>query len=122
MRHVIVMTSTGSLGLMAIFLVDFANLFYISQLGQTELAAAIGYAGTLLFFNTSVCIGLTIAITALVSRALGAGDKAKARDIAANGLVFIVYLATCLALGQLPFLNNILSVLGAKGVTLDVVE
>ena len=51
MRHVIVMTATGSVGLMAIFLVDFANLFYIAQLGQQELAAAIGYAGTILFFT-----------------------------------------------------------------------
>ncbi len=28
MRHVLVMTSTGSVGLIAIFLVDFANLFF----------------------------------------------------------------------------------------------
>jgi hypothetical protein len=46
MRHVVVMTSTGSIGLMAIFLVDFLNLLYISLLGERELAAAIGYAGS----------------------------------------------------------------------------
>ena len=46
MRHVVVMTATGSIGLMAIFVVDFLNLFYIALLGEQELAAAIGYAGT----------------------------------------------------------------------------
>jgi hypothetical protein len=51
MRHVVVMTATGSIGLVAVFIVDALNLFYISLLGQAELAAAIGYAGTLLFFQ-----------------------------------------------------------------------
>ena len=59
MRHVVVMTATGSIGVMAIFIVDFLNLFYISLLGQQELAAAIGYAGTVLFFTVSLCIGIT---------------------------------------------------------------
>ncbi|NJL08190.1 MAG: MATE family efflux transporter, partial [Methylacidiphilales bacterium] len=74
-KHVVVMTSTGSVGLMAIFAVDFLNLFYISLLGEMELAAAIGYAGTVLFFATAVSIGVTIAGTALVSRALGAATE-----------------------------------------------
>ena len=43
MRHVAVMTATGAVGLMSLFLVDVANLFYISLLGQAELAAAIGF-------------------------------------------------------------------------------
>ena len=56
-----VMTATSSLGLMAVFFVDVLNLLYISMLGHQELAAAIGYSGTLMFFLTSVAIGLTIA-------------------------------------------------------------
>jgi hypothetical protein len=40
MRHVAVMTATGAVGLMSLFLVDVANLFYISMLGQAELASA----------------------------------------------------------------------------------
>lgn len=89
MRHVIVMTLTGSVGLMAIFVVDLLNLFYIAQLGEQELAAAIGYAGTVLFFLTSFGIGFSIAGTALVSRALGAGDRHKARRLATSSLVLM---------------------------------
>ena len=48
LRHVISMTATGSIGLAAVFFVDVLNLFYISQLGEKQLAAAVGYAGTLL--------------------------------------------------------------------------
>ncbi|WP_208978641.1 hypothetical protein [Pseudovibrio denitrificans] len=78
MRHVLVMTSTGSVGLIAIFLVDFANLFYIAQLGIEELAAAIGYAGTVMFFNSAIGIGLSIAASASVARRIGQGDARSA--------------------------------------------
>src|SRR6478672_8707859 len=89
MRHVVVMTATGSIGLMAIFIVDFLNLFYISRLGEQELAAAIGYAGTVLFFTISLAIGVSISGTALVSRALGARKRDEARRLATSSLVFM---------------------------------
>src|SRR6266700_3851669 len=103
MRHVVVMTATGSIGLMAIFIVDFLNLFYIALLGEQELAAAIGYAGTVLFFTVSLCIGVTIAGTALVSRALGARHREDA-----------------LSLATLPALGPILTLFGATGHTHEI--
>jgi len=86
MRHVAVMTATGSIGLIAIFAVDFLSLFWVSRLGLQSLKAAVGYASQLQFLAMSVNIGLTIAISATVSRALGAGDRARARRLAASGL------------------------------------
>ena len=94
MRHVVVMTLTSSAGLLALFFVDAINLFYISLLGVTELAAAIGFAGTIQFFMISVSIGLLIAGSANVSRAVGAGDDAGARRLATSSL-----LTAVLALG-----------------------
>ena len=37
--HVLSMTAAGTVGLVAVFLVDVVNLFYISMLGHKELAA-----------------------------------------------------------------------------------
>ena len=82
MHHVLTMTATGAIGLIAVFVVDLLNLFYISRLGHKELAAAIGYSGTLLFFVTSIAIGISIAATALTSRALGRGDRHQAKQLA----------------------------------------
>ncbi|MBV6656520.1 MAG: MATE family efflux transporter [Devosiaceae bacterium] len=120
MRHTVVMTGTASVGLVAIFIVDFANLFYIAQLGETELAAAIGYAGTLMFFVTSAAIGSTIGITALVSRALGAGDLERARSIGGTGLIMIAALISLVSLVCFVFLEPLLAGLGATGRTLEV--
>jgi putative MATE family efflux protein len=120
MRHVVVMTATGSIGLMAIFIVDFLNLFYISLLGEQELAAAIGYAGTVLFFTVSLCIGVTIAGTALVSRALGARHREEARRLATSSLVFMTAITLVLSLATLPALGPILTLFGATGRTHEI--
>jgi putative MATE family efflux protein len=86
MRHVAVMTATGAIGLMAVFLVDLLSLFWVSQLGDQAFKAAVGYVGLTTFFAMSINIGLTIAASATVSRALGAGDRPRARRLAASSL------------------------------------
>jgi putative MATE family efflux protein len=115
MRHVVVMTLTASFGLMSVFLVDLADLYFLSLLGEVAVAAAIGYAGTLLFFMISVSIGVTIAGSALVSRAIGAGDKDKASRIATSSLVYAALVACVVALPLFVFVEQALSLLGAEG-------
>ena len=73
MSHVIRMTVTGMLGLTFMFVVDLANLFWISRLGDERLVAALGFAWNVQFFTIAVGIGIMIAATALVSKALGEG-------------------------------------------------
>lgn len=87
-RHISVMSFTASIGLMAVFAVDFVDMIFIAMLGKAELAAAIGYAGAVLFFTTSFGIGMAIAAGALVARALGSGDGHLARTRATNALVW----------------------------------
>ncbi len=122
MRHVIEMTATSSVGLVAIFFVDFLNLFYIAMLGQQELAAAIGYSGTIIFMHTSVGIGASIAGTAMVARALGAGNRDEARRLAMSSLVYIVLLSVFMVAVTLPFSSAILTLLGASGKTLEIAD
>ena len=52
-RHILVMTGTGAVGLMAIFVSDFATIFFLGLLGDLQLLAAVGYAGAILFFMIS---------------------------------------------------------------------
>ena len=79
-RHVAVMSLTGSVGLMAIFIVDLINMVYISWLKDAVLTAAVGYAGAVMFFTTAFGIGLSIGVSALVAQAVGARDPALARE------------------------------------------
>ena len=120
LRHVLVMTVTGAVGLIAVFAVDFANLFYISQLGEQELAAAIGFASILNFFTISISIGLTIALGALVARALGRGEDAEARRFATSGVIASLGVGIVVVAAAWPFLGIFLGWLGASGPTHDI--
>ena len=71
MRHVVVMTLTGSIGLVFMFLVDVTTLFWVSRLGDEGLMAALGFGWTIQFFTISSGIGLMIASMALVSKSIG---------------------------------------------------
>ena len=116
-RHIVVMSSTNAIGLTALFLVDLADLFFISLLGKTELAAAVGYAGTIAFFTTSISIGLSIAMTALVSKAIGQRDREKARRLVINVLVTGIMISTVVAAIAWYFSPELVSLIGAKGIT-----
>jgi MATE family, multidrug efflux pump len=115
MRHVIVMTMTSSVGLMALFLVDLASLFFLNLLGRTEITAAVGYAGTISFINLSLSLGLGIAASALVSRSLGAREVEKARRYATSALAATTVVAIAIALLTALFTDPLLSLLGATG-------
>lgn len=117
MGHVVTMTAAGSIGLVAVFVVDALNLFYISLLGQQELAAAIGYAGTLMFFGISAAIGMSIAASALVAQALGAGDRERAARNGGASLLFIAIVITALSAAIWPNLDYLTGLLGATGET-----
>ncbi len=118
--HISVMSFTASIGLMAVFFVDFVDMIFISMLGKAELAAAVGYAGAILFFTTSFGIGMAIAAGALVARALGAGQTEEARRRATNSLIYGVFLGAVFAALVWFNLRFLAGLLGATGETLDL--
>ena len=108
------MAATGSVGLIAIFVVDFFSLLYISWLGDPRLTAGVGFATLVLFLATAINVGLMIAVGALVSRALGARDRRRARRIAGSALVLLVLVALLVAAALLPVLPVLLGRLGRR--------
>ncbi|MEL7087704.1 MAG: MATE family efflux transporter, partial [Planctomycetota bacterium] len=120
MRHITVMALTSSVGLMAVFVVDLIDMVFISMLGKEELAAAVGYAGAILFFTTSFSIGMAIAAGALVARALGAGDEERARQQSGTALVWGVVFGSAFAAVVWFNLRPIAALVGASGETLDL--
>ncbi|MEM0948925.1 MAG: MATE family efflux transporter [Pseudomonadota bacterium] len=119
-RHISVMSLTASVGLMAVFAVDFVDMIFISMLGKAELAAAVGYAGAILFFTTSFGIGMAIAAGALVARALGAGDRALASRRATTSLIYGIALGAVFAALVWSNLRPLAALVGASGETLEL--
>ncbi len=117
LRHILVMTGTGAIGLMAIFAGDLANMYFLSRAGDEALVAAVGYASSILFFTTSIGIGLAIATSALVSPALGAGLRVRARRLTANAHLLAFAISSVLALLVWLSVGPLLTLFGATGRT-----
>ena len=115
LRHILVMTGTGALGLMAVFFGDLVNIYFLSLSGDATVIAAIGYASSLLFFSTSVGIGLSIASSALVSPAVGAQLNAKARRLSTHTHLFAFAVATAISVPLWFSIPVLLEWLGATG-------
>ncbi|WP_300012120.1 MATE family efflux transporter [uncultured Roseobacter sp.] len=118
--HISVMASTFSIGLMAVFAVDFIDMIFIAMLGKEELAAAVGYAAAILFFNTSFGIGMAVAAGALVARALGEGNHARAEARKTHALAYGAIFGICFAAAVWVNLPWLVSLMGATGETADL--
>jgi putative MATE family efflux protein len=109
------MTGTGAVGLMAIFLGDLANILFLSLLRDVEVIAAVGYASSILFFTTSIGIGLGIAATCLVAPAIGAGRQRESRRFSASAHVLSALVGAATAVLVWILVPSLLHLLGATG-------
>jgi Na+-driven multidrug efflux pump len=114
LRHVFVMAGTGAIGLVAVFTVDLLNLLYLSMLADPAITAAVGFAGALGFFQISVCIGLTIGVSAIVARHLGARQSDRARAIASASLLWVLMLSVVISVLCMLGAGPVVELLGAR--------
>ena len=122
MRHVVVMALSGTLALSFTFLIDFLALWWISRLKDERLIAAVGIGGMIQFTIMSVSIGLMIACVAMVSRALGMGNRERARHIATSSVLLTVAVQGTLTVLVYLFRRPVLVLSGAEGDVLDLVD
>lgn len=119
-RHIISMSLTSAVGFLALFLVDLVDMLFISMLGIDELAAAVGFAGTILFMTTSISIGVGIAAGALVARSLGENRPERASELLTHVLIVGVAFAVLVAGFLYANLYGMTGLIGATGETQEL--
>lgn len=115
LRHVLVMSGTGAIGLMALFLADLATLIYLGLMRDPDVLAAVGYAGPIMFLATSFGIGLAVAATAIVAPAIGARDMVRARRLTVSAMALSVGATAVLSILLIPLLGPLMAAIGAQG-------
>ena len=119
-KHIITMSLTSAIGFVALFAVDLADMLFISMLGIDELAAAIGFAGTILFMTTSISIGVAIAGGALVAKSLGENKPEVATELLTHVLIIGVVFAAIFASVIYLNLYGLTALIGATGNTQEL--
>ncbi|GLS91331.1 MATE family efflux transporter [Psychromonas marina] len=118
LKHVISMSTTNAVGLIAIFMVDLADIYFISLLHDTTYTAAIGYASAILFFITAIGIGLTIANSAITSKYIGQQQHYAGRRYISHISLFTTLFSVLITFIIWLLAPRLLSYLGAENEVL----
>jgi len=94
-------------------MLGFVDTRMVSSLGEAALPA-LGVGRTLMFFVSSIFMGLGVGITAYVARLEGAGDHERARQYGTVGVAFsfivgLLIMGLGLAVGEGPIKNLVTS-------------
>lgn len=117
--HINKMTLAWAIWILAIFIVDFVDMYFLSLLGESELAAAVWFAWVLLFMLTSIWIATMITMSSLLSKKIWKWEIISAKKISTSIYYFSLALwipLTIIFYFSAPFF---LELIWAKWVTLD---
>jgi len=101
------------IGLFSILAFNLIDTLYIGRLGSAQLAA-IGFCFPVIFSLGSVGFGIASGATAVISQAIGAGNKAEMRAIASNSLILSMLAMSTMSLVGLLTIDPVFRLLGAS--------
>lgn len=120
MQSLVVLSLTASIGIVAIYFVDLVDIYFISLLGHKEMAAGASFAGTVMFFISSVNIGVSVASGSLAAQYLGARRTQDARQVTTASTIIAALVAGAVSIAMFPFFRHIVEALGARDEVADL--
>lgn len=118
-KHINKMTMAGAIGIFAIFIVDFIDMYFLSILGESELAAAVWFAGVILFMLVSVGIAMMITMWSIVSKVIWKWDIEKAKKTAMNIFYFTFFFSIPITIFWYIYAQELLWLIWAKWQTFE---
>ena len=108
-------------GIVTIILFTVVDTFYIGRLGAKPLAA-LGFTFPISYIVVGVAMGLSVATSSTIARAIEDGHQLQVQRLATDGLGLAFLIVTCFSLIGLTNLNTIFSLMGARGEILKLIS
>ncbi|MEM6641011.1 MAG: MATE family efflux transporter [Pseudomonadota bacterium] len=115
------MTGPMVIGILCTMLFSTVDTYFISRLGTTELAA-ISFTFPVTFSMLNLVIGLGIALSITVGKAIGQGRVNKAARITTMSLALTIMATLCLAFVGRRTIDLLFGALGADPTTLGFIH
>jgi putative MATE family efflux protein len=110
-----------ALGLIAIFSFEAADLYFISRLGDTPLAA-VAFTFPVIWLIYGIGIGFEAGAASTVSRAVGRGDIEQVRRLTTDTAVLAAAVALLLCAAGLATIGPLFTLLGATSELLPLIR
>ena len=108
-------------GMFSMVTFNLVDTFFISRLGVKELAA-MSFTFPVIMFIVSIALGLGVATSSVVSRAIGRGDHHQVQRLTTDSLIISFLIVVIFAVLGLFSMNWTFRSLGANGETLPLVK
>ncbi len=109
-----------AVGIAALMLFQLVDTFYVGMLGSSALAA-MGFALPVTLFVMHVAMGIGVGATAIISRAVGEGDRQRIRRLTTDTLMLANLVVLVVALGGISTLRWLFALLGAPPPIIDMI-
>jgi putative MATE family efflux protein len=93
------------------------DIFFVAKLGASAVAT-VGLTETILFLLYAVCMGLAMAVTAVVARRIGEGKREEAAVTAVQAIWIALLASLPFAVAGIVFAQDLLRLMGADAWTL----
>lgn len=120
-QHLFRLALPGVAGAFAMMVFNLTDTWFVSRLGTEELAA-MGFTFAVVMIVGALAIGFSAGAASIISRALGAGNRALARRTVSDGLVLTILGTIVVSLFGFLGITPIFSMLGAEGRVLELVR
>lgn len=108
-------------GILSMVLYNLADTFYVGRLGRDQLAA-LSFTFPVVLTIASLSQGIGMGTSAVVSRAIGAGDYHRVKRLATDSLILgLLVIAAGVTAGLLT-IEPLFYLLGARGIVLEYIS
>lgn len=108
-------------GIVAIFLFNLVDTYFVSLLG-TDYLAAISFTFPVTMTVMNLAIGLSIAVGAVVARAIGQKDHAQAADWVGKTFYLAVTIGVLVAIIGITCLDGLFAAMGAEAHIIPLIK
>lgn len=108
----------GILSMVAFNLVD---SFFVGQLGK-EALAALGFAIPVVLILNAIGMGLSMGASAVISKAIGEGDKSTVQRLTTDSIILAVIFASVFVIAGLLTLEPVFYLLGATEEVMPLIK
>jgi putative MATE family efflux protein len=120
-RHIVRLAGPMALGILAIMAMNVVDTYFVGQLGTDQLAA-MSFTFPVVFFLSSLTMGMGVGVTSVVSRAVGRRDHDKARRVTTDALALATLVVGVISVGGYLSIGPIFELLGAQPKLMPMIE
>jgi putative MATE family efflux protein len=89
------------------------DVFFVSKLG-VDAIATVGLTESVIMIVYSICVGLSMGVTAMVSRRVGEKKHKEAADVAYQSILVAVFIAIIIGVAGFVYAKDLLQLMGAS--------